>query len=145
MKEIKLTITPDNELERNVISSLTNTNFILYDEPQPDEENAATCIGEFVGGQMVKWKMSINLSIEFPAETEEDLPSFTEGTLYDDGVYGYYTRDYTFCCDTYHSTFRFNRDRMKDVVLYILDNSPYGLEAFLQTLDGYEWIEQEHR
>ena len=142
---MKITITPDNVMQRNVVSSLTNTNCILYDDPQPDEENAATRIGEFDGGQMVKWKMSINLSIDCPAETEEDVPSFTEGTLYDDGVYGYYTRDYTIFSDTFHSTFRFNRDRMKDVVLCIFDNSPNVLEAFLRTLDGYECIEQEHR
>ena len=54
-------ITPDNVMRRNVVSSLTNTNCILYDDPQPDEENAATRIGEFAGGQMVKWEMSINL------------------------------------------------------------------------------------
>ena len=143
MEDYKLTTKPNNEEERNVVSSLTSANVSLYENPQPDNEHENNPIGELLEGRF-KWKMDIGLSMDCPGETEEDLPGYVKGSLYEDAEYGYYKREYTICSDTYHSTFRFSKGKMRDVLRYILEMSPYNLESFLQTLDGYEWVSQEH-
>ena len=67
-----------------------------------------------------------------------------DGTLYTDNDYAYYMRD----ADTangviYHSTFRFYKQAFSQALTYILENGPLEFEEYMQTLDGYEWIEYD--
>lgn len=86
-----------------------------------------------------KWEMIVNLTIQ-----NDDDESIVEGMLYTDGDYGFYNRTATICSSQYYSTFRFNKDRMGDVLKYIADKSPLELEKYLSTVDGYKWIENGH-
>ena len=89
--------------------------------------------------ETLKWKMIVDLTIE-----NDDDESITDGTIYMDEEFGYYQRTLWVCGSSYSSTFRFGKDRMGDVLKYIVDNSPIDLEEYLSTLDEYEWIESDH-
>lgn len=88
----------------------------------------------------VEWTMRINLSMTIH---DEDMDEFTDGCLYTDGEYGYYERTHTICSDNYETLFRFDKGKMKDVLLFLAENPPYDLEHYLMTLEGCEIVEQE--
>ena len=97
------------------------------------------------GSFYAKWEMKVNISMVMLDDVQENIiGEDCEGSLFMDDKYGYWERAYTICSDTYYSTFRFNKSRMGDVLKYIADNSPLGLEEYLQSLEDYEWIENEH-
>lgn len=88
----------------------------------------------------VDWTMRINLSMVFG---DEDMPEITDGCLYTDEQYGYYERTHAICSDEYYILYRFDKGKMKDILLFLAENPPYDLEQYLKTLDGCEVVEQE--
>ena len=92
------------------------------------------------GNSRFDWTMSVDISVTY---YDDDMDEFTNGCLYTDEQYGYYERVHTICSDHYCSTFRFDKERMKDVLLYLLDNSPLGFEHYLLSIEGCEIIEQD--
>ena len=90
------------------------------------------------GNDGFDWSISVNNAI---IHHDKDMDDFTDGCLYTDEQYGYYERTYTICSDHYCSTYRFDKERMRDVLLYLAD-TPLNLERFLLSIGG-EIINQE--
>lgn len=88
----------------------------------------------------IKW----HLDVEITDWEEESSPVLEKGTFFVDGDYAYFDRAAYVCADVYYLTVRFNKDGIKDVVGYFIDNPQVGIDKFLETFDGYEVISSDH-
>lgn len=91
------------------------------------------------GDSDAKWKISAFISL---AHHNDDMDDFTSVDLYTQGQYVYYERTHTICSDHYCTTFRFNKDRIGDVLLHLAEN-PNDLEGYIRRIKGCEIVKQE--
>ena len=91
------------------------------------------------GKDRVEWNVNANISI---IHHDDDMDGFTSVELYTQGQYAYYERTLSICSDHYCTTFRFNKDRIGDVLLHLAEN-PNDLEGYIRRIKGCEIVKQE--
>lgn len=113
----------------------------LFNEQEKLFNEDEKFMNEEEDARVFEWDMTVHITM---TEGDALCPAIVDGELSMDNEYGYWSRSLAICSDIYYSTFRFNKSKMADVLKYIAENTPSGLEMYLQSLDGYEWISSEH-
>lgn len=123
------------EIECNTIVKIRSKNGeeppTIYDSTELDESNIIVEI--FIA--------------EIECEVSKKLDPYPtrygcDGMLYTDEDYAYYSRYVDTGGGGYYALFRFNRNQFMAAVKHACA-FPTGLEGYISTLDGYEWIESE--
>lgn len=90
----------------------------------------------------VEWNLSVDLSM---VRHSDGLDEVVDGSLYQDEQYGYYDRRVAICSNLYYATFRFDKNKMRDILGFVMEHSPFNLENYLMSIDGCEIIHSDRK